>query len=186
MERFTDQAVVEEVLGGSRVAFDELMRRYEQLVYRISYSYTRRQEDAMDVTQDVFLKVYAKLNTYRGSGTFKGWLIRVAHRENINWLRGHRKYRDSDEPNPDALLRSPATQETGLLRREQRDQITRAFAELNPTQRLAVALRYYEELPVRDIAAALKCREGNVQSILFRSLQKMRRTFAVQQGENPV
>ena len=47
-------------------------------------------------------------------------------------------------------------------------------------------LRYYEELPVRDIAAALKCSEGNVKSILFRSLQKMRRTFAVQQGENPV
>ena len=186
MEQFTDQAVVEEVLAGSRMAFDELMRRYEKMVYRVSYSYTRQQEDAMDVTQDVFLKVYAKLKTYRGSGAFKSWLLRVAHRENMNWLRSHRRRREADDPVSDTLLGAPPTQDTGLLRREQQEQIASALTELNPKQRLAVALRYYEDLPVRDIAAVLKCSEGNARSTLFRSLEKMRRVFVVQQGENPL
>lgn len=184
MEQFTDQVLVEEILSGSRVAFDELMQRYERLVYRISFSYTRDREDAMDVTQDVFLKVYAKLSTYRGSGAFRTWLLRIAHRENINWLRRHRKYRDHVELTRETAPSRPATQESDTLRRERRSQLLSAMRELNPKQHLAVTLRYYEQVPIREIAAVLKCSEGTAKSILFRSLQKLRQQAAFGFGED--
>lgn len=185
MEQFTDQVLVEEVRGGSRIAFDELMRRYERLVYRVCFSYTRGPEDAMDVTQNVFLKVYAKLGTYRGSGQFNAWLIRIAHRESLNWLRGRRKW-DERAPRATApLSASPATQESEVLGRERREQLAGVLTELNPRQRLAVGLRYYEELPIREIAAVLKCSEGTTRNILFRSLQKLRQKLVVRWRENP-
>lgn len=185
MEQFTDQALVEEIRGGSRIAFDEMMKRYERLVYRVSFSYTRDPEDAMDVTQDVFLKVYTKIGTYRGSGAFKTWLVRIAHRENLNWLRDQRKHRGCEELKPDHPPGNPARQESDVLGRERSAQIARELTELNPKQRLAVSLRYYEGSPIRGIAAVLKCSEGNAKSILFRSLQKLRLKLVVSSRENP-
>jgi RNA polymerase sigma-70 factor (ECF subfamily) len=184
MEQFTDQVLVEEILAGSRVAFDGLMKRYERWVYRISFSYTRDPEDAMDVTQDVFLKVYSKLDTYRGSGAFRTWLLSIAHRENINWLRRHRKYRDHVGLTGETAPPRPATQESDVLKRERRTQLLGAMRELNPKQRLAITLRYYEQAQIREIATVLKCSEGTVKSILFRSLQKLRQQAAFRLGED--
>jgi RNA polymerase sigma-70 factor (ECF subfamily) len=184
MEQFTDQDLVAETRAGARVAFDELMRRHERLVYRVSFSYTRHAEDAMDVTQDVFLKVYDRLDSYRGSGTFRSWLLRIAHRENLNWLRARRRYR-SDEPlAEDALPGVPATQERDRLGGAQSHRLAEAMMELRPKQRLAVSLRYYEELPIREIAAVLKSSEATTRNLLCRSLQKLRRQFVAPLGED--
>jgi RNA polymerase sigma-70 factor (ECF subfamily) len=185
MEQFTDQALIEEVLGGSRIAFDQLMQRYEQVVYRVCFSYTRNQDDAMDVTQNVFLKVYAKMGSYRGSGTFRSWLLRIAHRENINWQRSRRKHLSYEDLDPAHTPRHPADQESEVLRSERRRHLAGALTDLNPKQRLAVSLRYYEGLSIREIAAVLKTTEGNARSILFRSLQKLRNTLVVSWRENP-
>jgi RNA polymerase sigma-70 factor, ECF subfamily len=186
MEQFTDQDLVAEALAGARVAFDELMRRHERLVYRVSFSYTRHPEDAMDVTQDVFLKVYDRLDTYRGTGTFLSWLLRITHRENLNWLRARRR-RGSNEPlaeeTPPAV---PATQEHDLHSGEQSSRLADAMMQLKPKQRLAVSLRYYEELPIREIASVLRSSEGTTRNLLCRSLQRLRRQLATPLGEDQV
>ncbi len=184
MEQFTDQDLVTETLAGARVAFDELMRRHERTVYRISFSYTRQAQDAMDVTQDVFLKVYDRLDTYRGSGSFRGWLLRIAHRENLNRLRA-RSRRGSSEPlGEETPAGVPATQERDLLGSERSSRLAAAMMELKPKQRLAVSLRYYEELPIREIAVVLRSSEGTTRNLLCRSLQKLRRQLAAPLGED--
>jgi RNA polymerase sigma-70 factor (ECF subfamily) len=185
MEQFTDQLLVEEVQGGSRVAFDELMRRHEGLVYRVCYSYTRDPEDAMDVTQEVFLRVYAKIDTFRGSGAFRSWLLRVAHRENLNWLRDHRRHREWETLAPEEVPRCPATQESDLLADERRSRVTEALESLNPRERLGLTLRYHHGMRIREIAAVLKCTEGTAKSILFRGLKKVRR-LTVPYMEDPI
>ncbi len=184
MEQFTDQDLVIEALAGARVAFDELMRRHERMVYRVSLSYTRQAEDAMDVTQDVFLKAYDRLDTYRGSGTFRSWLLRIAHRENLNGLRARRRHR-SDEPlAEDTPPGVPAAQERDLLGDERSHRLAEAMMELKPKQRLALLLRYYEELPIREIAAVIRSSEGTTRNLLCRSLQKLRRRLVGPLGED--
>ncbi len=137
MEQFTDEALVDEVRGGSRIAFDELMKRYERLVYRVGYSYTHDPEDAMDVTQDVFLKAYTKLDTYRGSGAFKPWLVRIAHRESLNRLRRRRTHPVFEDLKGDEMPRCPGVQESDLLESERRHRVAEALEHLNPKERFA-------------------------------------------------
>ncbi len=164
----------------------ELMKRHERAVYRISFSYTHDREDAMDVVQNVFLKVHEKLATYRGSGAFKAWLLRIAHRENLNWTRDHRKHRGHEELHPANTPAIRAGQEESLLDAERRRGIREGLMDLNPKQRLAVALRYYEQMPIREIASVLKCSEGVAKNILFRSIQRLRKRLALRLQEDHI
>lgn len=184
MDQFTDEALVDEIRSGSRVSFVELMKRHERTVYRISFSYTHDSEDAMDVLQNVFLKVHEKLGTYRGKGAFKAWLLRIAHRENLNWVRDQGKHRGHEELGPANAPVARAEQEERVLEAERRCEILEGLADLNPRQRLAVALRYYDQMPIREIAQVLECNEGVAKNILFRSIQKLRGRLAARLQED--
>jgi len=186
MEQFTDQDLVAEVLAGARVAFDELMRRHERMVYRVCFSYTRHREDALDVTQEVFLKAFERLGTYRGTGTFPSWLLRITHRESLNWSRARRRRGTPEPAAHDEEPGLPATQVRNLLRDERHHQLVAAMTTLKPRQHLAVSLRYYEHLPIREIAAVLRSSEGTTRNLLCRSLQKLRRQLGEPLGEDPV
>jgi len=174
MEHLTDRALVEAVRSGSRVAFVALMRRHERAVYRIGFSYTHDLEEALDLVQEVFLKMHTRLDTYRGTGDFAAWLYRIAHRVGLNWVRDRRARRGHEELTEANAPVQPATQELELLERERRRRVRTELARLNPRQRVAVVLRYYERLPIREIARVLECSEGVAKSILFRSLRKLR------------
>lgn len=179
---FSDDALIEETRGGSRLAFDQLMQRYQRLVYRVSYSFARQPEDALDITQEVFLRAYRKLDSYQSRGTFKSWLLRIARNQGIDWLRSQKRHRGFEELTADRVPEVPATQESELYQREQRQILMCAMDGLNPKQRLAVTLRYFEEMPIRDIAEVLECSQGVVKSILFRSVEKLRNRVAPQRG----
>lgn len=193
----SDDVLIEEARRGSPAAFDLLMRRHERLVYRVAWGYTRERESALDVTQEVFFKAYRKLAAYRGEGVFRAWLIRIACREGLNWVRGHRRAaaritaaeafpragggRQADLISPADMIasaRPPAPAgwepEASLVRAEDIRELHDGIGRLPARQRLAVILRYFEGLPVRETAAALGCTEGTAKSILFRSLQSLR------------
>ena len=174
----TDDILITESLAGSNAAFEELMRRYERLVFRVAWTYARQRESALDICQDVFIKVHRGLKSYRGSNVFRAWLMRITHNECSNWLRREKRHRDWDELDDEApagrQLASPATQEAELLETEQREELLRNLASLHPRQRLALTLRYFEKLPFREIAQALDCSEGLARNIAFRGLKKLR------------
>jgi RNA polymerase sigma-70 factor (ECF subfamily) len=179
---FSDDALIEETRGGSRLAFDQLMQRYQRLVFRVSYTFARQPEDALDITQEVFLKAYKNLGAYQGRGTFKSWLLRITHNQAIDWLRKHKRHRGHGELTLDNIPEVAATQESELYMHEQRKILMSEMEGLNPKQRLAVSLRYFEEMPIRDIAEVLECSQGVVKSILFRSVEKLRNRVALQRG----
>ena len=183
MEQYTDLDLVAQTRAGTRMAFDELMRRHERMVYRICFSYTRDPEEAMDVTQEVFLRAYDRLGTFRGSGTFRSWVLRITHRANLSRLRARRPEfsKPLAEDSPPAV---PANQERDLLGGERSRRLAEAMMELKPKQRLAVSLRYYEELPIREIAAVLESSEGTTRNLLCRSLQKLRQQLVAPLGED--
>jgi RNA polymerase sigma-70 factor (ECF subfamily) len=170
---FSDGQLVEEALGGSAVAFEQLMARYERLVFKIAFVCTGRHDSALDVLQNVFLKIHRKLSHYRIEGDFRNWIARIAVNESINWQRSQKRHRaDSLDAAMPAV--SPPSQEQSVRDRERWELINRSMETLKPMCRAAIGLRYFEGMSVHEIAHALGCREGTVKSMLFRSLQQMR------------
>jgi RNA polymerase sigma-70 factor (ECF subfamily) len=150
------------------------MKNYEGLVYRTCFGYTRNRDDALDVTQEVFVKVYEKIASFRGSGSFKGWILRITHNESLNWIRSRARHTEHDELTAANSPEAEARQETDLSRKESRDLIGHALLHLNPRQRKALTLRYFEGMSISEIASLLECTEATTKNILFRSLRKLR------------
>jgi RNA polymerase sigma-70 factor (ECF subfamily) len=180
----SDQVLIEEIRAGSTGAFEKLMKRYERLVYGISYVYTGDQEDSLDITQNVFLKVYEKLESFRSVGTFKAWLMRITHNENIDWTRSHARYRKHDELTAENAPSYEAGQESELARTESRRRLMSEMLHLNSRQREAVMLRYFGRMSIREISSMLNCTEGTTKSLLFRSLEKLRGRMVHQGSES--
>ena len=169
-----DLQLVEQARSNSRASFDLLMQRYERLVYRVCSLYAPSREDALDLTQNVFLKTYRNLGSFRGDAPFKTWLLRIAHNEGLNWVRSHRRHSNLDDLEPIAArLTSHPSQEEETWTKELRLLLQRELNHLGHRSRLAVSLRYFQQMRVREIAEVLETSEGTVRNILFRSLRKL-------------
>lgn len=171
----SDDALVEAVKRGELAAFDQLMRRYEKLICKVAMNYVKDRQNALDVTQDVFLKAYRNLDSVRAEGMFKPWLLRITYNESINWIRKHRRQASEITLDEWSGAASPAVQESSVLDRENRRRVLQGLVVLNPKYRLAVALRYAEGLRVREIADVMECSEGMVKSLLFRGVRQIKR-----------
>jgi RNA polymerase sigma-70 factor, ECF subfamily len=171
----SDEELVRETLSGSLGAFDDLMVRYQRLVYKIALGYGRGREQALDITQNVFLRIYQKLGSLREDGNFKSWILTIAFRESINWLRQQRRHRDPEPVEEDALLFSETpSQEDSGLRQERAEYLLRSLSCLNPRHRFVVILRYYEDMSIKAISEAAGCSEMVVKNMLYRSLEKLK------------
>jgi len=174
----TDAELAAEAREGSQAALEQLMVRHERLVYRVCYSYSRNRDDALDLTQEVFVKAFTRIDSFRGSGPFRAWLMRTTHNECLNWTRRRRRDRDAEEFTPELLPPRPPEQEKRVEREQTRAVLEDAMAGLNPRQRFAVSLRYFGQRHLREIAEIMECSEGHVKSLLFRGLRKMRTELA--------
>jgi RNA polymerase sigma-70 factor (ECF subfamily) len=178
MER-SDAELVAATLDGELTAFDHLMRRYERLVYSLVASFANRSEEALDLTQEIFLKAYRKLETFDGSGSLTAWLARIANHEGINPAKSaSRRLARHEAWHVVREDHTPPSQDLEILAGERRRQVATALDRLAPRHRLAIELRYLQEMPIRDVAAALECSEGVARNILFRGLRKLRQQLA--------
>ena len=175
---FSDQELASEIRSGSGVAFEQLMRRYERLVYRVAYGFAGNNENAMDITQETFLKVHARLGSWRHEGQLKNWIARIAANEAMNWSRSQRRHPTCELDEAVFLQPDDPPQEDSLLERETRDALQLSLSSLNPRHRLAVVLRYFRGMSTREISGVLECSEGTTRNILFRSLRKLRSVMA--------
>lgn len=174
-----DELLIEKTLDGSLECYDVLMKRYQRDVYAVARSYGGTQDDALDICQNVFLKAYDKLNTFAGRSSFRTWLTSIAVREGLNWIRT----RSRKAPESAVCVRLeeiPSTDdhESELIESERRRQVVSSLDILNPRSRLAVVLRYFREMPIREVAAVLQCSEDVVRNMLFRSVRKLRDAIA--------
>lgn len=175
----SDEELVEQVRRGERAAFEQLLRRYDRLVFRVVAGFGRDREDALDLCQAVFLKAWRALPGFRGESSFKTWLMRIAHHEGLNRQRSTERRPELPELDPDAPeLATGAVQETTLLAREQSRRLGRAVAALHGRYRTAIELRYREGLAIREIAQVLDVSETMTKNLLFRGVRQLRRTLA--------
>jgi RNA polymerase sigma-70 factor (ECF subfamily) len=169
-----DLQLVERCLGGQQSAWEDLVRLHTRRVYAICYRFTSSDSEAQDLTQDVFLRVFKNLKSFRaGEGLFVVWLTRLTRNLLIDHYRRTRMERATDsiedqtaplEEQTSAIART----EGMLAGREASELLQGALQKLSPELRETVILRDLEELEYREIAQILNVPEGTVKSRLNR------------------
>jgi len=180
-----DSSLVDRCLSGDETAWEDLVRQHSKRVYSMCYRFTGSEGEAQDIAQDVFLRVFQSLRSFRsGEGSFSVWLSRLTRNLLIdNYRRG--KMKRATESLDDQL---PVVEETaaiarteGLLAgREASELLQGALQRLSPELREAVILRDIEEMEYREIAAVLKVPEGTVKSRLNRGRAELARVLRKQ------
>jgi RNA polymerase sigma-70 factor, ECF subfamily len=170
---------------GDGDAFEQLVRGYDQSVLRLAMNLLRSPEDARDVFQEAFLRVYRNLHTFRFDCSFHTWLYRIVTNICLDHLR-RRKVRKEEPPafeTADGLLdrmdsfeeeSADANPERTLWNRELNQRIAEAIQDLTPRERMVFEMRHYEGLRLRNIGEILGTTEEAAKNCLFRATQKMR------------
>ena len=179
-----DDNLVAETLAGSQAAYELLIGRYEKLVFKVAWSYAREREAALDICQDVFVTAYRNLGAYRRTGAFRSWLMQIVHRRSSNWLRDNRRHHGFVDLERLPEPRVGPVQESAVLADEARRALFDRMDRLNPRQRAALTMRYFERAPVSEIARTLECSEGVTRNLLCRGLEQMRMQLESSRSES--
>jgi RNA polymerase sigma-70 factor, ECF subfamily len=172
-------------LEGDAAAWDTLVRVYWKLVFNIAYKFVARFDEAEDLTQEIFVKLFTALTTYDRRASFETWLTRVSRNLCIDRYRRRRREEErfTDEVDPDAIpldelvSRPDAT----LEQREEVAIVRQALANLPPAYREAVSLRDIHELSYEQIAERLQLPEGTVKSRINRGRKELARHLRILQ-----
>jgi RNA polymerase sigma-70 factor (ECF subfamily) len=161
-----------------------LAERYERRIYSLALHYCRNSHDAEDLSQEVWLKAYQALNSFRGESSFYTWLRRIT----INCFLNHRRSRlfrrdaqadlsNFESADPSAINEysaAAANVETTLQNKILVDRVLKALAAVTPNQRLIFLLKHHEGMTCDEIARELGCSSGAVKKSLFRTVSKLR------------
>jgi RNA polymerase sigma-70 factor (ECF subfamily) len=190
-----ERVLVEHAQTGNRHAFEELVRRYDRDVLRLALNLMKRIEDARDVYQEAFLKVYRNLHRFRFECTFYTWLYCIVTNVCLDHLR-RRQARPEDQA-PEATYstqfedtgadfferqrehRATLDPERHLLGQEIQKRLAAAMERLSPRERIVFEMKHYQGLKLRAIGDALGTSEETVKNSLFRATRKLRNELEV-------
>jgi len=168
----SDPELIRRVIGGDADAFRELYEKYKDKVFTTVHRIIGNYEEAVDVTQDVFIKIHRDLASFEFKSKFSTWLYRIAVNFSINKVnefgrhgRAHRKLAYDNKP--------PENPNPGLPT----EKILRAIEDLNPKLKMVVVLRYLQELSYEEIAEVLDLSIGTVKSRLHLAHEELRRSL---------
>ena len=176
-------------LEGDQVAWDQIVKQHWRKVFNLTYKFVGRHDEAEDLTQDIFLKIFKVLHTFDRRANFQTWLISISRNLCIDHYRSVRKERETMARDVDAADLSPATQERGpyaeLEQLDLRHLIRQGLAALPVSLREAVMLRDLQEFSYQEIAARLQLPEGTVKSRINRGRIELARQLRRLQTRQP-
>jgi len=171
------QILLERACDGDRAAFKTVVSLYQQKVFLLAYSILRHREDAMDIVQETFLRLYLKLPSYEKEKSFQAWLLRITknlcidhYRKNYSRRNELESARRVEETN---VVADDATDNP--LSRDLRQILSRGLEKLGDRQRLVFVMKHYNGLQYQEIAQVLKISVGTVKSLHFKAVQNLRR-----------
>lgn len=158
-----------------KTAFLELFKMYEKYLYKLCYSYVQNEQDALDIAQEVYIKVFKNISSFDMKKPFHPWFRAIAVNTCINYKRSF-KYesislnaRDEDDKALEELVADQEDVESEVMDRELERLIKENLKCLQPKHRLVLALRYYEGLSYEEIATVLKEPLGTVKTNIYRA-----------------
>ena len=170
----TDLDLVEAFRNGDSSGFNELVTRYQEKVYWIARRVVGTHDDADDVVQDVFVRMFRALKGFRGESGFYTWLYRITMNVSLNAVRTRRfkefvRYDETTETRAEDVDLPDA----GLLRDEYQTILERAIQQLPAKQKLVFSMRYYDEMPYEQMAKILKKSVGGLKANYFHAMKKI-------------
>ena len=169
-----DRALVTAVRSGDRDAFGLLVDRETAAVYRTCLRILGRPHDAEDVTQESFVAVYRSIGQFRGEGSLRGWLLRIATRQSYRRLAQRRPDAELDAIGEARLADTSADPTRVVVAEERREDVRRAVNELTDPYREVVALRFFGEMSLAEVAEATGRPINTVKTHLRRGLERLR------------
>jgi RNA polymerase sigma-70 factor (ECF subfamily) len=169
------------VLAGDAGCFEPLVRKYQPRVFATVRRYARRESEVEDIVQEVFLKAFRKLDSFRGDAPFEHWLMRLTVRTCFDFLRAHQRNRefafaDLSEAEADWLDRfAAAPAEASETAAAARELVAHVLEHLSPSARLVLTLLEIEDRPVKEIAALTGWSTTLVKVRAFRARAEMRK-----------
>ena len=178
----TDELIIHKIIQGDTGSFGRLVERYQHQIYNLALRMSGHREDARDITQETFIKVFNSLSAFRFEAGFKTWLYRIASNSCLDYMR--RLNRDSarrierpPEDLPDPLELVPAGgpgPEESIIKRESREAVKKALESLPDAYRLPLVMHHYQGLSYREIASVLDISEKTVGTRLYRAKKMLK------------
>lgn len=176
-----DQALVGAARKGDMAAFEELVARHRDKIYARAYSMLRNEEEAIDLSQEAWVKAWQRLQQFQGDSSFATWMTRIVINLCLDQLRKQKRQRTESieeiaeeaggvERQMPIVTVNPTA---GLERAELRGRIDRALGQLSHEHRTVLVLHEFEELEYKEIARVMGCSIGTVMSRLFYARRKM-------------
>lgn len=180
----TEAELIAAVLAGDAASFEPFVQKYSPRVFATARRYARRESEVEDIAQEVWLKAFEKLNSFRGEAPFEHWLMRLTVRTCYDFLRGHRRNRESafsdlTDPEDDWLERFVTQPEAATENADAaRLLVARVLERLSPSARLIITLLEIEDRPVKEIARLTGWSVPLVKVRAFRARAEMRKILA--------
>ena len=176
-----DRFLVEQFQSGDEAAFDVLVERHYRRVYEFAYYFAHSVEDAYDIAQEVFLRVFRSLHRFNGESSFYTWVYRIAANAAIDHHRRRRSYSRieftdnlTQLPDAETFSTTEPLPDANAMSEELAEQIRYAVMQLPEKQRQVFVLRHYQGLALQEIADIVQRELGTVKAHLFHATRKMR------------
>jgi len=181
------ESLIQRCLTGDQIAWEQIVRQYWRKVFNVAYKFVGKHDEAEDLTQDIFFKIFKSLDTFDRRANFQTWLISISRNLCIDHYRSVRKERETVDREVDAADLAPATPEPGpVAALEQRDRVAllkQAMSALPESLRTAVLMRDIQELSYQEIADRLRLPEGTVKSRINRGRTELARQIRKLRGK---
>lgn len=174
----SDEQLIAKALKGNKRAWLNLIKRYETQIYNYGIRMTGSREDALDLMQEVFLSVFRNLTNYRGEGSFKGWLFKIAHYRCIEFYRRKRPSQALEET-PEIESQEPG-QESSLASSQDATALVNAMQTLPLSQKAVVELKFFGQFTFDEIADQLGISANTAKSQLYSALAKLKNLLEVE------
>lgn len=174
--KMEDDILIERCLGGDEEGFEMLVKKYQNQVINTVYSLTGTTQDADDIAQEVFIKVYKNLGSFNKKAKFSTWLYRISVNTTYNHLKKEKRPLPSDYLQATDVFKKSSLEE--LESREKQELIRKSIERLPFRFRRVIVLKEIEGLSYKDIAETLGCRLGTVESRLFRARRMLKKILS--------
>jgi RNA polymerase sigma-70 factor (ECF subfamily) len=184
------ESLIKRCLTGDQLAWEQIIRQYWRKVFNVAYKFVGKHDEAEDLTQDIFLKIFKSLDTFDRRANFQTWLVSISRNLCIDHYRSVRKERQTIARDIDSNDLQPAAPDRGPYQaaehQDLRAQLRQALETLPATLRTAVVLRDLQELSYQEIAERLGLPEGTVKSRINRGRIELAHQLKRLQENQPV
>jgi RNA polymerase sigma-70 factor (ECF subfamily) len=175
--------LLERIKGGDREAFMKVAALYQRKIFVLAYSFFHNREDALEIVQETFMRLYQKIHSFKEGSNFQNWIYQIAKNLCVDYYRKNYNKRKEWESSKNVEDVSSASAKGENYSADLREILSRGITKLSDKQRLIFVMKNYNQLRYREIAQILNIAPGTVKSLHFKAVQNLRKSMGPYLGE---